>query len=401
MNNTFLRYALAISLCFIFSLKGFSQAPISVRTCEKLPFASPYLLLPDSQLKAEVARTEAVLDMVQAWMSDSLVEAKRQRHLGFGGWLAQRLGSRYWEVLDRKKHKYIGTCSRPFKVYKGFADEYDMNIFLLPHLPEYISTAKSAFEAGRKRPRGDNAFRFDKPDYACPKDLEFEDRGYITIECEGTPAEAYRAELAEVFLPMAVGPHSLGKHPNFGTKYPSFGMYGTWCLDCNHNCRPEVHPIEWLWWLDMSADRPGSVNAKSWMIGAFRDGSGRMEDWSPGPLAGVISIPIALPAQAKTCEVILEHLIFDHFQPEKMLALGLPESALPAETGVQKYSLIRPQGKPVAVRVNITGKNPGDGMRIWWSDFRQEKSSGTLIGQLNIATAVENIYAGRLTVDYL
>ncbi|MEM6272069.1 MAG: hypothetical protein AAF998_21710 [Bacteroidota bacterium] len=361
-----------------------------------LPEATERLLLPDSVLRGQPRTTESVLDLVVPWMLDDRVTRRRQRHVGPLGWMAQRFWGRYWQILDSTKRKYVGTISRPFKIYEGFADEYDLNIFLMPHLPRYVDMAWNGFQVALRRPRSEKHFRFDRPDYECPAELAYQDRGYLTIECEGTPYAPLRDRLAEVFLPMASGPHDLEQWPITGTKNASFGLYGTWCMDCNHNCRPEIHPFEWLWWLDLSADRPGGPRAKSWMIGVLRDGSRRFEDWSPGPRTGTLAIPVAIPKDAPAVRIELEHLAFDSLAPLPEAALAVPADAFSA-TGNHEFTLVERQ---IPIQVSFSGSNPQNQIKVWWSDLQHDPRTGTTMGYLNLALSVNNVYAGRLTVDF-
>lgn len=379
-----------------------AQEAIVLKKVESLPAGTEKLMLPDAELRGKVIETEMAIDLVQAWMADSLLEQRRQRLAGFGGWMAQRLGSRYWQYLNPTKQKYVGTMSRPFKMYDGMGDEYDINIFLMPHLSPYMEMARAGFDEARSRPRPEGPFRFDEPEgYPCPEGLKYEDKGYVTIECEGTPNQAFHEQLTENFLPMGKGPHPMESWPQVGTEYASFGMYGAWCMDCNHNCRPEIHPFEWLWWLDLSEDRPGGPNAKSWMIGVFCDNSRRFKDWSPSPLSGVVSMPVALPAGARVCTVKLEHLFFDGFLPENLASLNLPANTISGTPGATNFvSQSTEGGSTLQIELEVAGESAGEGMKLWWSDFSEDASNGQRLGYLNIALSVGSLYGGRLTVDY-
>lgn len=379
-----------------------AQEKIALKKVERLPAGVEKLLMPDAELRGKVVETEMAIDLVQAWMADSLLEKTRQRLAGFGGWMAQKLGSRYWEYLNPAKQKYVGTMSRPFKIYDGMGDEYDINIFLMPHLAPYVKMARAGFDEANNRPRAEGPFRFDEPeDYPCPGELKYKDKGYITIECEGTPNQEFHQKLTDAFLPMGKGAHDLGTWPQVGTQYASFGMYGAWCMDCNHNCRPEIHPFEWLWWLDLSEDRPGGHNAKSWMIGVFCDNSRRFRDWSPTPMSGVMSVPVALPAGATVCTVKLEHLFFDGLLPDNLAALGLPANTKPGSPGTSKFvSRSAENVAALELELEVAGEDAGAGMQLWWSDFEEDASTGQRLGYLNIALSVGSIYGGRLTVDY-
>ena len=159
MNNPFGQLGLLLILGIICAQNTFGQSEIIVFPTTTLPAASSLLLQPDTALRGQIRETEAVLDLVEAWMTDSIVEVRRQRLLGFGGWMAQRFGSRYWEIMDTAKRKYVGTASRRMKIYDGISAEYDINVFLMPHMPQYIEMAREGFEKGLERPRGKKGFR--------------------------------------------------------------------------------------------------------------------------------------------------------------------------------------------------------------------------------------------------
>jgi hypothetical protein len=397
-----MKKSIVFVLMFGLALGLKAQDKLVIRQVEKLPEGVEKLLLPDDDLRGKVVETEMALDLVDAWMADSVLEERRQRLAGFGGWMAQRFASRYWQYFNPTKQKYVGSMSRPFKLYDGMGDEYDINIFLMPHLSPYVEMARAGFDEARSRPRAEGPFRFDEPEgFPCPEELKYEGKGYITIECEGTPNRQFHEQMTAGFLPMGKGEHDLGKWPQVGTEYASFGMYGAWCMDCNHNCRPEIHPFEWLWWLDLSEDRPGGPNAKSWMIGVFADDSRRFKDWSHRPKTGIMSVPVALPSDAKVCTVNLEHLFFDEFEMEGLAALNLPPNTLAASPGTKKYLSGSSESKSnLEIELTIEGEETGEGMQLWWSEFTEDAKTGQRLGYLNIALSVESIYGGRLTVDY-
>lgn len=370
-------------------------AQLAVPSVEALPVGAAHLAGTDAKLRDDVLAAEQAIDLVQVTMLDSVVEKKRQRLIGFGGWLAQRLGARYWQYLSTDKKKYVGTISRKFKIFDGLAKEVDLNIFMIPHLEPYISMVAAGFKTAAKRPRPERHFRWDNPPYANPEALKFRD-GYWTVECEGTPAVTHRAAVNDAFFPTTEGKHDLENHPNFGVKYPSFGVYGPWCMDCNHNCRPEIHPIEWVWWLDLSTDRPGGKSAKSWMVGLFKDGSQRFPDWTPGPMVGTISIPIAIPVGKARTVITLEHLVKEKFRPDLLLA---SEDAFVPGIGENVVVLKGDWNAHMEVAVEMENEMPENAIKAWWRGFRYSAKEEMVFGYLDLAMGVENVWCGRITVD--
>ena len=92
------------------------------------------------------------------------------------------------------------------------------------------------------------------------------------------------------------------------------GFYGAYCLDCNHNCHPEMHPYEWTWWLNL---KDGESTNKTWLIGLFHEGSNRFPKWSKNPMTGEIKIPFAFAIGQDSplnCGITIDHLVFSKFE---------------------------------------------------------------------------------------
>lgn len=405
---------------FVLLLSGtaIAQAPLQLSGTRTAPEIFRFLNSSDDVMRDDQAIVEAVLDRVDAWTVDSIIVKERQHLSGIYGVMGRML-ARYWKKLDSSKRKYIGTSSRSFKVYEGFAKEVDMNIFLMPHLDHYIDMALEGFEQAFEKGRNESAYRYDNPAYPSSEKLKFKDLGYLTVECELTPAAGYRESLAESFIPTSKGKHDLNEQGNFGVKHPSFGLYGPWVMDCNHNCRPEIHPIEWMWWLDMSTDRPGGENAKSWMIGLFSDDSKRFRDWTPSPITGQISIPVAFPSGSHSVKVVIQHLESDTLFEETLVErIALPENGRSGAEGTYWDAILRGvipgsdaglMNDTIAgmdsvyftnIEVKVEGKLPGDGFRWWWGDLYSDPVKGMTFGELKIAVSANKLYTGRVTVDF-
>ncbi|HEX2901243.1 MAG TPA: hypothetical protein VHS96_16115, partial [Bacteroidia bacterium] len=50
----------------------------------------------NATFKTDIVRTEQAIDLVQAWVADSIAEKDKQRLKGLGGWIAQRTAARFW-----------------------------------------------------------------------------------------------------------------------------------------------------------------------------------------------------------------------------------------------------------------------------------------------------------------
>jgi|GEM_PF-4623024 len=394
----FVNRLLPIVCMLALTLKVQGQTLVPATDGQGVPEIARFLVAPDEIMAKDQVVIESVLDLVDAWTVDSVITKERQHLTGIYGVMGRML-ARYWQKMDAKKRKYVGSCSRPFKVYDGFAKEVDMNIFLMPHLDPYVDMVVDGFAQAAAVGRSEGGYRIDNPEFPSPEKLKYKDRGYMTIECEGTPAADYREALAEVFIPTAKGSYELGEIPNFGVKYPSFGLYGPWAMDCNHNCRPEIHPIEWMWWLDLSDDRPGGENAKSWMLGLMMDDSRRFDDWTPSPITGTITIPIVFPSHASFAKVSLEHLVIDTLLEAELLAkIDIPENSLKGHESETRFVLGEAGSTPCTL--SFSGDLKGQGFRCWWGDVYTDQEKGLTFGELKIAVSAEKLYTGRLTVDF-
>jgi hypothetical protein len=349
----------------------------------------------NATLKDNIVRTEQAIDLVQAWVADSIAEKDKQRLKGLGGWIAQRTAARFWLKYDERKKKYVGTISRPYHIYDGMADEVDINIFIMPHLPEYIQMVRKGFDLARERPRGDKAFRFDAPEnYPLPAELKVDDLGYITIECEVTPPQKFAQDLEKQLFPVKDGDYSLDTIPGFGTKHTSFGMTGVWCMDCNHNCRPEIHPIEWLWWLDLSESRPAT---RTWQVALMVDGSNRFDDWSPSPISGEIAIPFVVNSSTRYLDINLQHIVSDPIAQAEG-SLPFPEDAFQFGDTTFRTTVNFPDAKRQAINTNISVKGnwPRTATHFWISELTEVQ--GGYGGFFHVSTTAESMMAFRLSI---
>jgi hypothetical protein len=390
-----MRFCWLVLLCFV----GMGDMEALAQTSP-----NPWMLLhePDSVLRGDVVSTERVIDLVDAWVADSVVWAEKQRLNGFGGWFIQKTWARYWVYFTDHKQKYVGSMSREYHVFDGPSDELDINIFVMPHLEPYVGMVRSGFDKANARPRPDKGFRIDSPEnYPLPEELYFEkvkqeEKGYLTIECEVTPPQALADDLAKSFFPVEEGEYDLDTVPNFGTRYPSVGMTGVWCMDCNHNCRPEIHPIEWLWWLDLSAERPGSPMAKSWMVSLMVDGSRRFHDWTKSPITGGIAIPVTAPFGSMMV-VTLQKIVADGLQSE--LGTQLADQAY--QSGDTSFTLPyfpeRDIYPALDLRVRTVDGWPRTGVSYWFTGIHPTEQGWA--GYLHIAATMQSMLAIRVTVD--
>lgn len=332
---------------------------------------------------------ESVLDLVQPWLLDSILEKKSQRHVSFWGWFLDKCLGLNWKYIDAGKQKYVGSSSRTMQVFDGVAREVDINLFIMPHLEPYVREVKEIYEYTLDHNKGNSKqFRIDNPPYPSPDALRFGDAGYFTIECEVTPGEEIRGEFDKKVMPLQAGANHLKDHPNFGVEFPSFGMMGTSCLDCNHNCRPEIHPIEWLWWLDMHPENPGGWE---WIVTLLHDDTRRFEDWSAAPVEGQIGIPFRIPSGAESFELTIEVLIA-HGMEE--LQAELPSVA--RRLGNDGGGFSAWEGGPT-VEVNVKGAVDASKSKWWIGDLLRDEDSGDLLGFLHLAASTGQGFSVRIS----
>jgi hypothetical protein len=382
-------FCLLLLTCFSSLL---AQPVLPVSEVGQLPPSSSWLTGPPSQIKGKQAAMEAVLDLAQPSLRDSIIEKKQQRHVIAVGLFMQKVLGLYWEILQPGKQKYIGSSSREMQFFDGVAKEMDINLFIMPHLPKYIGLVHNVYKTTLVRNQGNsNQFRIDNPPYPSPEELRFENEGYFTVECEVTPPEEFRKEFEEKVMPLEPGLNELAGHPNFGEKYPSFGMMGALCLDCNHNCRPEIHPIEWLWWLDLAAEGSGKPEDWQWLLSLLHDGTERFEDWSASPIEGQISIPFRVAKGVSNYEITLEALVVGGSIP---IQSQVPVLAQPLKEGRQQFLL--GTGGP---QLTVLTKAPNGSEQLnWWIEgLQRERQSGDIFGYIRIAAAAREMFSARVS----
>jgi hypothetical protein len=278
MNHLF-RLLLLVSLSSAITLAG--QQP--VMQLPQLPASWELLRRPTFPL-TRPAEAEALLDLVHTQISPSKVEAEFQRLRFPLSGILQAAGLR-WERLHTEKQRFIGTFGRHMKMYDGFSDEFDLNIFLIPHLESYILLEREALDRTLRRGRNYDEVKADTVPFPCPPELMYNGK-CISVECEVTPSNGAQEVMPDAILPIKTGTHDVVEHSSFGTSHPSMGVMGVWCADCNHNCRPEVHPIELMWWMS-----PGTTDSVVWNVVSLTDASKRFPDWA-GPVEAKVEIPL-------------------------------------------------------------------------------------------------------------
>lgn len=337
---------------------------------------------------------EEVIDLVKVIEADTVLPRPTQWHrLAVVGLIIRTFGYR-WQSLDMKRHKFVGTIQGGISTPdRDHFSERDMNINVYAHLPAYKQETLKAYQ---KQQRMWKARKHRKTDYfsAVNDSLIHRKR----LHCELTPPYAFIEMLNAKFYPCFPGT-TFENHPNWGVSNPTVGMYGPLVLDCNHSCHPEMHPYEWLWWLDVNPLNEKPYNSKRWVFGLLRESSSRFRGWSKSPKVGKIAIPFLYDLKQAQQILSVEHLVFGSTVPDGLKKLGLPENG----TNDFKFSSKDVEvfaGNNKVATLHIKANHPliMDGVVWWISDVKFDAENNLLSGYFNIAASVKDVYAASVEV---
>ena len=177
------------------------------------------------------------------------------------------------------------------------------------------------------------------------------------------------------------------------------GFYGASCLDCNHNCHPEIHPYEWIWWMNLHGTAPKD---KIWMLGMLKDGSNRFHHWSHNPKTGKTTVPFAFDVKDPATRdriITIEHLVFGRFIDSNLTKLGLPPTTFNTDQQSIEVSLTDSKGNKIPVMVRFPVQMIGGGVKYWFSEVNWDEQNHIVSGLLNLATSVEDVYMTRVTMS--
>lgn len=341
------------------------------------------LRLSNSELSADHPLQEATLDMVEVFSLDDSLPADFTPHQPFF------MGRFFrWKKMYPSKQRFIGTTTRDNELHHNsfIKKEYDVCFFLIPHLRKYINQA----EVGVQNIKGKPGTRLYQPCLTCPDPLKVFDEKTgvehcIYVECECTPNPQYLDSLFTQFYPCT----EQGT-PSEAACTPSdslpVGVYGAFVSDCLHHCKPEVHPYDWVWWLDTGIPND---HRKEWRIGFFGDRSERFAGWVPTPRQGSIAIPFSYPAGEKLT-IELETLVVDSFRtlPDE-LKQAPEESVMLSGNGNFGHPL--PSGG--SIRLSIQGMED-EGAAFWLS--RVQESNGNITGYFHLSLSVESLFTAKV-----
>lgn len=346
-------------------------------------------------IRDDYVLNERLLDLVQVWETDSILKKKRERHRVIGAAILPLLGYR-WAPITFRKEKFIGTVTGEIKVSGGERyTEYDINFNMVPHLPPYIALCYVGHVMEKRYGRQKSVVKVNKPPYVYPREEKDFDRFHLHNEC--TPAREIRAALDSFFYPV-IRPNNLVNHQNFGEEGVTLGMYGAFVSDCNHKCHPEIHPYEWIWWMDINPKKEHKVNEVAWYIGMLRDASNRMKHWSSSPRTGQISVPFAFPVDAKDYVINIEHIINDVFYADE-LAENINVDSTATNFNFRDMT-VELKGLDKNLSITTNREIDSDGIKTWISDVSHDEDQKLITGYLNIALSVRNVYTARVATSF-
>lgn len=353
-----------------------------------------YHFLPPAELREKIAKTEELTDLVNCFSVDSILKRRKQRHRVFGSPIIDLLGWN-WRAISRHKIKVVGTVSKINNpAEKPHFREHDVNYNLIPHTQKYMDVHWTAYQAQMKTKKAQRQKKMNKPPFVPPTTETIDE---YRLHCECTPLfkNGYREKLEENLYPVFSGANLL-EHKNFMHAHPTMGMYGAFVLDCNHSCHPEIHPYEWLWWLDLSPEKDKTNDRISWIFGYLRDVAQRHRNWVKKPRSGIISFPFVFKSDNKNKEIFIEHNLNDNWRPDGFSRIkGIPENAV----GLDFENLVFDIGKPGnSITIRTNKKLEDAPAKLWLSELNVDEKNGYVTGYINLALSIENIYAGRISI---
>jgi len=343
---------------------------------------------------------EELVDLVKAVSVDSILPSKSQRHrVGEAGWIISIFGYK-WKALNMTKQKFVGTERDGIRVpnHGPRFTEYDVNFNLIPRIKKYIDLTWIGIEQQRDKNRFNRIKNSDEAPWIYPETLVNIKR--YRMHCEITPPQEYLPLLNEKFYPV-MQPNSSKEHPNIGSDYTTFGLYGAFVADYNHTGHPEIHPYEWLWWYDTHPDRLKETS-QTWYVGYMKEASNRFRGWykKKEPRVGQVSVPFVFNLKNDTLQITLEHLLHDMFNAEWLSKLqGIPETASDLYFSEKTFTFTDTGLKGKVIQYSTSNPIRREGMKTWFSNLNWDKENNLLTGYLNLGVSVENVYGAKVSFE--
>lgn len=345
---------------------------------------------PIPNLENNLAAWEEIIDLFQPLTYDSILSIPTQRHRFPLAFAAEYVGGFYWEKIMENKQKFVGTCGREVSTYDSFIREFDLNYFPIPHLPAYIDRLLMGKAAMTVKGRGTHHAKVFSPNFPIDSVLYMDERGFLSMECENTPSLAKRNELDSLFFPALYG-KKLVDHPNFGRWALPMGFYGPFVVDCNHDCQPEIHPYDWIWWMNPSTAQNEVHNRRDFLAGYVWDDSGRFKKWNKKIRHGKMAVPICFPLDADSLHIIIEPLAHGELQ-------DLPTDAVDAQTLPSDFVSRTFQVRRTAIEVKQSQPLP-KGVRYRLRPFHVDSREALAWGFLEMEVKVESHFTVRVRVE--
>ncbi|MDX2002933.1 MAG: hypothetical protein SFW35_10905 [Chitinophagales bacterium] len=395
MRLPLLLFALWATSCLYAQAPSLRIVNVPVLKVSKQPEKMLLLGQSNAGIRSNNLVNEQVLDLVRVKEADSILPRKTQNHRFLFGSIISIFGVK-WRAITMERQKLVGTAKHnvgaPCEGSDRFT-EYDINIDLLPHYEPYIGLMYKGYQQqmriNKKGVRGED---FTKPPYLYPTDSTL---SQSRVHCEITPPKKFRPEINSKFYPVLCGTDFLN-HPNFGVEKPVLGMYGAFVSDCNHSCHTELHPYEWIWWLDVNPAKDKEVNNKRWLVGLQRESSNRFKGWSERPRVGLIAVPFLFKADQAEMRIDIEHLVLSTFVEEGLEKLPeLSKDATDLNFTEMKVNLGGYENKSISIHTSQALKE--EGIKLWLTDVQADDQY--ISGYLYIAVSVTDLYMAAVTVQ--
>lgn len=390
---------LFLSLLIVASTNA--QINYTVETFNATPSDFLLLNLHNQAITSNDTINERILDLTDVGLVDSILPKRKKPHhkLFLVGWGISTFGGYNWRKVFPVKGKLVGRVISQTKSGEEEYTEFDVNQNLEFHLPKYLNKSFESYDLQKKIHRQDIR-KSHRRNYNVPPFVrDPTNLGPISqyqIHTELTPPRAFRQTLDKLFYPV-IRPMDMGHHFNFLDNNPSVGTYGPYCLDCNHSCHPELHPYEWLWWLNLS--KPDSLwNEKTWLVGLLKEGSNRFTAWAKGPRTGFISIPFLIDTRDSTAEISYDHILMNKFYDDILKAHFDSTQKTIDLTKVNQQISIQTPTQTISIKLHFNIPIYSQGLKIWISKINLDDTNHLVSGYLNIATSVEDVYNARIVV---
>ncbi|MCD8529183.1 MAG: hypothetical protein LRY27_04335 [Chitinophagales bacterium] len=296
-----------------------------------------------------------------------------------------------WLAYEKTRRKFVGWVNHSYLRGDDNVDqftEWDINFDLIPMLPQYINLVYGMYEKQATKKKRLNNKKQGKAPFVYPS--KDDDLRPYRLHCENTPPNDLRSQLNVYSYPVH-NQTNLDKHKNFENPNPVMGMYGILALDCNHSCHPEMHPYEWLWWLNLTDDYP------SWNIGLIRDVSNRFKHWSSSPRTGMIQVPFTFSLDAKEMVLEIKHQVFSNFNTEGFSGLKLPENVFNfTNNKEQVFTFNSNKLKDKMLKVVSNQIIPYSSLVYYITDVVLDEENNILTGNFNLALSVDNAYTAQV-----